>query len=56
MTPRPNTRVLPPTPTLTSWWTRPMTRERFTEVAAERAKELNAVTQNYAQPVKMGDE
>ena len=45
------------TPPAKSWWAeRDLTWDQWSERQRERARELNAVSQNYAQPVKMGDE
>lgn len=50
-------RALAATPPPQSWWTRTdLTWEQFTALAQERAAITGAVSTNYAQPVKMGDE
>ena len=56
MAANPDARVLPPTPTLTSWWTRPMSREQFDAAVAREAERMNAVTTNQAVTRKAGDQ
>ena len=45
------------TPPPSSWWAeRDLTWDEWTDRQREADKRMNAVSQKYAQPVKMGDE